>query len=544
MAGAYAVEDRFAKITIAFSMLLLLLGGLFGFIQVINRAPYFELPGFLRVAPKTYYTFLTGHGVFLAVAIPIFWITGFTAYLAPRVLGRSLRGALVNLSLAMMVIGALMAAVSILSGRAAVLYTFYAPMKAHPLFYLGAALLILGSWVFAASFFMQYAEWRRENRGVGTPIPVYGLLTTFIVWIEATIPLVVVVLKNFVPMSLLGAEVDALESRTWFWFFGHPLVYFWLLPVVTLWYYLVPKMLGVRVFSERMAKVAFILFIIASTPVGLHHQLVDPGISAVYKYLQVLLTLVVATPSLLTAFNVLATMELGGRARGGGPVSWIAKQPWGNPVYAGLAVTFIVFGIGGLTGIINAGYQLNILVHNTTWIIGHFHMTVATIVAVGYVAATYALLSELYGRGVRASRLALAQPYLWLAGILIFSMSYYIAGLEGAPRRTFNFEISTAPIPSEWIYGLQLGAIGGIVMAASGAIAVAVFFYSLLRGGGLALAKIAPNPHQPANDPYHPLLENWKLWIAVAVILILAAYIPTFYELYSRGLVPVAPVGV
>ncbi|MCE4613502.1 MAG: cbb3-type cytochrome c oxidase subunit I [Desulfurococcales archaeon] len=544
MTGSYGVEDRFARITITFSVLLLLLGGIFGLAQVINRAPYFELPSFLEVSPKTYYTFLTGHGVFLAVAIPIFWITGFTAYLAPRVLGKNLRGGLLRLSLLMMFAGAIMAAAAILSGRSAVLYTFYAPLKAHPLFYLGAALLVLGSWVFAAAFFLQYLEWRRENRGRGTPIAVYGLLTTFIVWIEATVPLVIDVLKNLLPMSLFGAKVDALEARTWFWFFGHPLVYFWLLPIVTLWYYMIPKMLGVRIFSEKMARVAFIMFIIASTPVGLHHQLVDPGVSAVYKYLQVLLTLVVASPSLLTAFNILATMEMGGKARGGGALSWILKQPWGNPVYAGLAVTFIVFGIGGLTGIINAGYQLNLLVHNTTWIVGHFHMTVATIVAVGYIAATYSLLAELFGKGVKWPRLALAQPYLWLVGILIFSFSYYIAGMEGAPRRMLNIEgAGGPPIPSEWIYTLQLGAVGGIVMSASGALAVLVFFYSLLRGG-IAVARIAPNPHPEEGDPYHPLLENWRLWIAVAIVLILVAYIPTFYELYSRGLAPVSPVGV
>ncbi|MEB3859680.1 MAG: cbb3-type cytochrome c oxidase subunit I [Desulfurococcales archaeon] len=540
--ASYGVEDRFAKTTIAFSMILLLLGGLFGLVQVINRAPHFKLPEPLEVSPKTYYTFLTGHGVLLAVAIPIFWITGFTAYLAPRVLGRSLKGGLVNASMAMMFAGAVMAAASILSGSSSVLYTFYAPLKAHPLFYLGATLLVLGSWVFAAAFFAQYLEWRRENRGKGTPIAVYGLLTTYIVWIEATIPLAVDVLKNLLPMSIAGASVDALESRTWFWFFGHPLVYFWLLPIVTLWYYMIPRMLGVRIFSDKMARVAFILFIVASTPVGLHHQLVDPGVSAVYKYLQVLLTLVVASPSLLTAFNILATMERGGRARGGGTFSWILRQPWGNPVYAGLAVTLVVFGIGGLTGIINAGYQLNILVHNTTWIVGHFHMTVATIVAVGYVAATYALLSELYGRGVRGARLALAQPYLWLVGILIFSMAYYVAGVEGAPRRMVNIEGPL--IPGEWITGLQLGAVGGIVMAASGALAVAVFFYSLVRGGGATIAKIAPNPHPEQAETYHPLLEDWKLWISVAVVLILAAYIPTFYELYSRGLAPVPPVGV
>jgi cytochrome c oxidase subunit 1 len=144
----------------------------------------------------------------------------------------------------------------------------------------------------------------------------------------AITPLVFIVLKNHVPASILGWSADVLETRLFFWWFGHTLVYFWLVPAITLWYYYVPKVLGVLLFSEIIVKVAFALFILASIPVGLHYQITDPGINPYFKYIQAILTLVVASPSMLTAFNIIATMEGGGRARGGeGLLGWLFKQP-------------------------------------------------------------------------------------------------------------------------------------------------------------------------------------------------------------------------
>ncbi|MEB3778914.1 MAG: cbb3-type cytochrome c oxidase subunit I [Desulfurococcales archaeon] len=544
--GLTPQETLFSRVTIAFSFVILALGGLFGLLQALNRVPYFNLPEALQVSRETYYTILTCHGVCLAVAIPIFWITGFTVYMTPKILGRSLNKSALYLSLVMMLVGAVMATITTLTGKARVLYTFYAPMKAHPAFYLGAALLILGSWVIAFAFFKQYLDWKRANPGKGTPIAVYGLLTTFIVWIEATIPIVITVLKDFIPMSLFGKHVDVLETRTWFWFFGHALVYFWLLPVVTMWYYAIPKRLGVPLFSESMAKVAFILFIIASTPVGLHHQFTDPGLAAGYKYIHTVITLIVATPSMLTAFNILATMERGGRARGGrGLLGWLWAQPWKDPLYAGLVVTLIIFGIGGITGIINASYQLNIVVHNTTWIVGHFHMTVATIVAVGYTATTYALLRDLYGRKLISRVAALSHSYLWLIGILVFSFAYYIAGLDGVPRRTYDLEYGGLA-PDSWIGPLQTSAVGSIILFASGVLGVYAILGSLLLGKtrGYDIAGLNPgNPHDPP-AAFNPILENLRLWVIVAAILIIVAYILPFYEMFSRGLSPVPPVEV
>ncbi len=530
-------EDIFSRINIGFAIILLALGGLFGVLQLLSRTPGSPI----KVSAATYYQILTGHGVFLAVAFTLFFIMGLTVFMSTRILKVDINRLLLKISLCMTLLGAVLAAVSILTGKARVLYTFYAPMKAHPFFYIGAALLILGSWFTAFALFLQYLKWRKQNPDREIPVPIFGLLATWIVWIEATIPVVIDVLKVYLPMALLGASVDVLEARTWFWFFGHPLVYFWLLPAITLWYYLIPKRLGVELFSKKMAKIAFILFIIYSTPIGLHHQLVDPGVDARLKYLHTVLTLIVGSASMLTAFNILATLERAGRKAGGGFFGWIIKLPWRDPIFSGMILALIAFGFGGITGIINTSYQLNNIVHNTSWIVGHFHTTVGTAVALTFMVASYGLLTELFNRKVIAYSLARIHPYLWVIGIFIFSTNYALAGLAGAPRRTYDLTFG-GMAPEIWYTYLKAGAVGGVIFALAGAIFVLIFILSILvnKGEEVRIFKFG-NPHENLNEK-HSVIDNIKLWIVVAVILIILGYSIPLYQLYSQGLSLVPPV--
>jgi heme/copper-type cytochrome/quinol oxidase subunit 1 len=76
--------------------------------------------------------------------------------------------------------------------------------------------LVLGSWVFAAGVFLAFLEWRRANPGLGIPVPFFGILTAFILWIMCTIPLVFIVLKNHVPASIIGWSADVIETRLFF----------------------------------------------------------------------------------------------------------------------------------------------------------------------------------------------------------------------------------------------------------------------------------------------------------------------------------------
>ena len=120
---------------------------------------------------------------------------------------------------------------TILRGQSTVLYTFYPPLKAHPLFYIGATLLVIGSWIWGGVMIASYRSWRRDHPGEPIPLPIHGMLATIIIWYLATVGLAIEVLAMLIPWSLGWMKtVDPLLARTYFWWFGHPLVYFWLIP--------------------------------------------------------------------------------------------------------------------------------------------------------------------------------------------------------------------------------------------------------------------------------------------------------------------------
>src|SRR5699024_1115969 len=127
--------------------------------------------------------------------------------------------------------------------------------------------------------FHRHARWRKENRGERTPLLSYMAVITMLMWQIATLGVAATVLLQFLPWSLGFTEtIDVLVSRTLFWYFGHPLVYFWLLPAYMAWYAIIPKIVGGKIFSDSLARLSFILLLLFSIPVGFHHQLTEPGI--------------------------------------------------------------------------------------------------------------------------------------------------------------------------------------------------------------------------------------------------------------------------
>ena len=135
------------------------------------------------------------------------------------------------LSFGLMIVGTLLAAAAILSGKATVLYTFYPPLRAHPAFYVGVVLLVIGSWIAFFNWLPPYFSWKREHRGEKVPLAVVGIFATFIIWLIATTPVAIEMIFLLIPWSMgWVATVNVPLARMLFWFFGHPLVYFWLRP--------------------------------------------------------------------------------------------------------------------------------------------------------------------------------------------------------------------------------------------------------------------------------------------------------------------------
>jgi Heme/copper-type cytochrome/quinol oxidases, subunit 1 len=201
-------------------------GIFFGLLQVLSRS------NILPISNSLYYQGLTIHGVLNAVVFTTFFIVGYLYILTETSLKEKLNKNLVYLSFVVMLLGTLLAAYALLTNQASVLYTFYPPLKAHPTFYIGATLLIVGSWIAILNTVITFLRWRKKNPGVKTPGPMVGVISTYAVWFLATIGVAIEALFLLIPWSLgLVKEINPTLARTLFWWFGHPLVYFWLLPV-------------------------------------------------------------------------------------------------------------------------------------------------------------------------------------------------------------------------------------------------------------------------------------------------------------------------
>jgi cytochrome c oxidase subunit 1 len=501
--------------------LVLGIGALFGMLQGLSRANLIVMP-----ASFDYYRTLTAHGVLMALVFTTFFITGLFTYSTYRTIPRVRSTALGWIGYCVMLVGTLMATVAILDGSASVLYTFYAPLKASPVFYFGATFLVLGTWCVAADIFLNVAWFKARNRGMRIPLPAFLATCTMTMWIIATLG-VVAEMCLLIPWSLgWTSGIDVGLTRMFFWYFGHPLVYFWIMAAYAIWYTLVPARFGGRIFSDGLTRLAFIMLLLLSTPVGLHHQYLDPGISAGWKWMHTVTTYGVVIPSFMTAFAIFATFEIAARKAGvRGFFKIVRWLPWKDPVFAGPALAMILFIFGGFGGIVNNSYSMDVLVHNTMWIVGHFHITVGGPAALTFIGATYGLVPALSGRKLFAPRLALVQVYTWFVGMSIMSIAMHWAGLLGSPRRTSDVSYFGAQGAATWHAHMLWAAAGGTIVAASVLmfIIVATGTYVANRRADVSPTfEFASTNEDALETP--PVLDNLGRWGAVALGLAVLAY--------------------
>lgn len=532
------IDKRDATLAMAHiyvGFIALALGGLAGLLQVLVRSGKFTLP-----AGIGYYQVLTVHGVLLGLVLTTFFILGFQHAAISRTSGTySVKSRLFGwLGFWVMLIGTIMAAVMILLNEATVLYTFYAPLQAHWIFYLGLTFVVVGSWLGGAGMIIKYVSWRKENPGQPSPLLTFMAIINTVLWIVATIGVAGTVLFQLLPWSLgLVDRVDVLVSRTLFWYFGHPLVYFWLLPAYMAWYVIIPKIIGGKIFSDSLARLSFILFLLFSIPVGFHHQLVEPGIDAYWKFLQVVLTFMVVIPSLMTAFSLFATFEMYGRSKGAtGLFGWIKKLPWGDARFTVPFIGMVAFIPAGAGGLINASNQMNQVVHNTIWVTGHFHLTLATSVVLTFFGIAYWLVPHLTGRVLTKAmnKLAIVQAIVWSAGMGIMSGAMHAVGLLGAPRRSSFSTYGDAPQALEWIPYQIAQAIGGTILFI-GIILVLYIFINLAFFAPKGEEEFPVGEKAEAAEKTPMALENWRIWLTILAALILVAYTVPFIEMIQNA---------
>ncbi|WP_232697406.1 b(o/a)3-type cytochrome-c oxidase subunit 1 [Brevibacillus daliensis] len=507
-----------------------------GLLQGLVRGGIMTLPSWLN-----YYQILTAHGVLLGLVFTTFFIVGFFLSGCARTSGGSLSPMARKLGWIgwyLMTIGTVMATIAILANTSNVLYTFYAPMKASPFFYIGAALLVVGSWFGGYAIFNNYINWRKQNLGKTSPLFQYMAVATMILWQIATLGVAAEVLLQLIPWSLgLVPDVNVLLSRTLFWYFGHPLVYFWLMPAYVCWYVNIPKIIGGKIFSASLARLSFILLILFSIPVGFHHQLMEPGISDKWKLLHVILTLTVVLPSLMTAFSLFAVFETTGRKKGAkGLFGWFKKLPWNDARFFGPMLGMLAFIPAGAGGIINASNQMNAVVHNTIWVTGHFHLTVGTSIALTFFGISYWLIPSLTGRIMTKAlhRVAILQAVMWTFGMAIMSGAMHYLGLQGVPRRTDYTTYFDHPEALSWIRPQALMGMGGAVLFFAGVLLVGIIVY-LVFYAPKGEEEYPISETQDAEERTPKILERWSLWLGIAAFLIIVAYAYPIYQLIDHS---------
>lgn len=539
----FPAEAKVIKAAFWSSFMALAIGGLLGLVQALHRTDVLRF-----IDPADYYTVLTAHGVLLAITFTIFFLVGIFTWAVTTSLDRGVVD--IRFTWAwyiMMVVGTILVGVSILGGvvdaiptYADVLFTFYAPLQAHPAFYVGLVLFVVGSWLAGADWFRTWWAWRKENPDERIPLPTFMALTTTLFWYLCTLGVALSILVFLLPWSLgIVDSVNPLLTRTLFWYFGHAVVYFWLMPAYMMWYIMLPKLSGGKLFSDPLARVVFVLFLLLSTPVGIHHQYLDPGIAEGYKFIAMTNTMFLLLPSLLTAFTVVASMEHGARQRGGtGYLGWLKALPWRDPVFTGMALAGLMFAAAGFSGMINAGMNINYLVHNSWWVVGHFHLTVGTAVALTFMAAAYWFIPQVTGKELWSRQLALGQVLLWFVGMTFMSNAMHRSGLFGMPRRTaepqyqgFNFEPAVGTVGE---INAQV-ALGAVLLT----VALAMFLLNMVLtsfnddSDSLPANTYAGTLSGPEDSP--AVLDNLKLWTAIAVVLVIVGYTLPLASIVDSG---------
>jgi cytochrome c oxidase subunit 1 len=535
-------DDKATGLTLAnlwISFIAFGVAAVLGVYQVIERsgiAPAIE-------SPALYFTSVSTHGVLMAFVLTTFLVMGYGYYTATT----SLKQAVWNKPLAWLgfwlaVAGVLLAAGALLSGQASVLFTFYPPLRAHPAFYIGAVLLVVGSWVWCLEMIMMTVVWKRAHPGETVPLAMYGTTTNAVMWLWTSLGVAAEVLLQLLPWSLgLIDTVDVGLARTLFSWTLHAIVYFWLFPAYIAMYTLLPKEAGGRLFSDRMGRVAFIMLLVISVPIGFHHLYMDPFQAAGWKFLHMTGTFMVAVPTLITGFTIIASLEIGGRLRGGkGLFGWIGALPWNNPMVLAGGLALLMLTAGGFGGMINASYSMNTMVHNTQWVTGHFHLIFGGTVVIMYFAIAYYLWPKLTGRALHSNRLALSQLWLWFIGMLVLTLPWHMLGVNGQPRR-----ISSTPYDQVLVDSWQASEVamiaGGLILLVS----ALLLLYILLKTHG----NLQPvdNPQVVYAEAVHPLpgahrlLNGFAFWNALILVYIVASYgypILQFFLLDTYGTSP------
>jgi cytochrome c oxidase subunit 1 len=489
-----------------------LLGGIFA---MLIRTKLLSPGNSALMDANTYNQMFTLHG---AVMIFLFIIPGIPAalgnFVLPLLLGaKDVAFPRINLlSFYLWVTGALIALGSIVTGAVDTGWTFYTPYSTTTntnVIAMVAGVFVLGfSSIFTGlNFVVSIHKLRPQGMTwFRMPLFLWGIYGTAILQIMAT-PVLGITLLLLIAERALGIGIfdpalggDPILFQHFFWFYSHPAVYIMILPAMGIISELVSVFSRKHIFGYTFIAYSSIAIAVLSFLVWGHHMFVS-GQSLLAGMIFSFLTFMVAIPSAVKVFNWLATMYKGS--------IWLA-----TPMLYVLSFLFL-FGIGGLTGLFLGALAVNVHLHDTYFVVAHFHYVMFGGTVIAFLGGLHYWWPKMFGRMYNE---------LWgrVGALLVFVgfnttfFTQFVMGSQGAPRRSYHYVSQFQPYHVLSTIGAYTLAIGLVIVAVNLA-------HSLFRGrpapanpwGGATLEwqTSSPPPHDNfpttpvAGDPYD--VEAW-----------------------------------
>ncbi len=427
------------------------------------------------LSSESYNRAFTGHGVLMVffVLVPLIPAT-MGNFLLPIMIGaRDVAFPRINLlSWYLFVTGGLIAGIALLNGGVDTGWTFYAPFSSR---YANGnvVLAILGAFVAGFSSILtglNFVITVHKMRAPGMtwfrlPLMVWALYATSLIQVLAT-PVIAITLTLLMMERVFGVGIfdpalggDPILFQHMFWFYSHPVVYIMILPAFGVMSEVISCFSRKTVFGYKIIAFSSLAIAVLGFLVWGHHMFVS-GQSAYLGMAFSFITMLIAVPTAIKIFGWLATM-------------WGGSIQLATPML--YAMGFIgLFMIGGMTGLFLASLGLDVHLHDTYFVVAHFHYVMVGSAILGYLAAIHFWWPKMTGRMYNETIAKVAAVLIFLGFNLTF-FPQFIAGYLGMPRRYHFYP------PEFQLYNI-VSSSGAVVLAIAYILPVFYLTYSLVAG--------------------------------------------------------------
>ncbi len=503
--------ERLIKANAVAAVVFLAIGGGFGLLVALTRWPAVHL-----LSSDLFYLALTAHGLDVLLMWIIFFEMAVLYFASAVILSSRIAAPRWGwVGFVLMIVGALMTNVAVLQGDSSVMFTSYVPMQARPHFYLGLILFAVGALIGCFIFLGTLVIAKEEKTYEGSiPLVTFGALTACIIAVFTIASGAIILIPTFLWSVGYIGHIDSLMYKLVWWAMGHSSQQINVSAHVAIWYLIAAVTVGAKPLSEKVSRTAFLLYILFLQLAAAHHMLVEPGLSSEWKIVNTSYMMYLAVlGSMIHGMTVPGSIEAAQRKSGftRGVFEWLRKAPWGNPAFAGMFLSLVMFGfLGGISGVVLGTEQLNIMMHNTLYVPGHFHATVVAGTTLAFMAVTYLVVPLIFQREIVWPKLAKIQPYLFgigASGISLFMMG---AGTLGVARRHWDITFPALDVTLPYGYSpaaslmMGLNGLSAILAATGGVLYVAIVVASILFGKKVdasnAVAALGPMPKKVVHD--------------------------------------------